>query len=131
MSAEACPFCLIIEGRKPAVIVAEWVDALAFMPLSPVTEGHTLVVPIEHHESASHDPEVTGRVFQRAAEYASGRAGAGSAMAGAYNLITSAGPAATQTIRHLHVHVVPRREGDGLALPWDPCQTYHAGYRSR
>lgn len=36
------------------------------------------------------------------------------------NLIVNQGPAATQTIPHLHAHVVPRREGDGLALPWTP-----------
>ncbi len=37
------------------------------------------------------------------------------------NLITSAGREATQTVFHLHIHVVPRRDGDGLALPWTPA----------
>lgn len=41
----------------------------------------------------------------------------------AANLITSRGGAATQTVFHLHVHVVPREAGDGLALPWTPQQT--------
>ncbi|MFE7574704.1 HIT family protein [Streptomyces sp. NPDC057521] len=39
---------------------------------------------------------------------------------GSYNLITSKGRAATQSVTHLHLHLAPRRNGDSLALPWDP-----------
>ena len=65
-----------------------------------------------HAPSALADPGAAGLAVRRAAEYAVG-AGLESA-----NLITSAGAAASQTVYHLHVHVVPRAEGDGLALPW-------------
>lgn len=43
-------------------------------------------------------------------------------MPGDMNLITSRGPAATQTVPHLHLHLIPRREGDGLTLPWTAQQ---------
>ena len=106
-----CVFCRIVAGRAPAKVVREWDYAMAFVPLNPVTEGHVLVVPREHLTDALEYPWMTGRTFCAAATLAK-------ETGGACNLITSVGAAATQTIKHLHVHVVPRREGDGLALPW-------------
>lgn len=107
-----CVFCGIIAGVAPAVVVREWPDAVAIVPLDPVTPGHLLVVPRVHVVDATVDPEVTGVAMRRAAELA----------APPCNLITSAGAAATQTVWHLHIHVVPRRVGDGLPLPWTPQQ---------
>jgi histidine triad (HIT) family protein len=70
--------------------------------------AHLLAIPRLHVEDALEDPELTGHVMEIAAWFAHGDC----------NLITSVGAAATQTVRHLHVHIVPRRPGDGLALPW-------------
>ncbi len=105
-----CPFCAIVDDNAPAVFVRRWPDAVAIVPLNPVTAGHTLVIPLRHVEDYLEAPEVTGLVMARAAELGVAPS----------NLITSAGDAATQTVRHLHVHVVPRRTGDGLPLPWTP-----------
>jgi histidine triad (HIT) family protein len=82
-----------------------------FEPLRPVTPGHMLFVHQLHTPYASLEPWLTGVVFEVASAYAD-RQGED------FNLITSEGPAATQTVRHLHVHYVPRRPGDGLLLPW-------------
>jgi histidine triad (HIT) family protein len=82
-----------------------------FAPLNPVTPGHMLFVPLGHLPSASTLAPVTGDVFCEAARYAATRPDD-------FNLITSAGADATQTVQHLHVHYVPRRAGDGLTLPW-------------
>lgn len=101
-------FCGIVRGRIHAKTTARWDDALAFVPLNPVTQGHELVVPRRHVMDALEAPEVTAAMFAHAAEIA----------AWPCNLITSAGDAATQTVFHLHVHIVPRRTNDGLALPW-------------
>ena len=68
------------------------------------------MLPRVHVPDAGTDPDVTAAVMRRAAELM--------AEHGAANLITSRGAAATQTVFHLHVHVVPRRPGDGLMLPW-------------
>jgi histidine triad (HIT) family protein len=92
---------------------SDW-HAVAFEPLNPVTAGHLLVVPRVHVRDAGEDPEVTGHVASLAAAIA------GPASEGAYNLITSAGPAATQSVFHLHFHIVPRWVNDGLMLPWSP-----------
>lgn len=103
-----CVFCSIIAGTAPAKIVAEWDDAIAIVPLNPVTNGHILVMPRAHVSDALENPEITATVMKRASELAKAPC----------NLITSVGSVATQTIFHLHIHIVPRVEGDGLSLPW-------------
>ncbi|MFC4373277.1 HIT family protein [Nocardia halotolerans] len=108
--ADRCPFCAILDDGAPATIVDEWREAIAIIPLNPVTPGHLLVIPRKHVDNATVDPILTGIVMQYAAEIAADTASA--------NIITSIGEAATQTVFHLHVHVVPRRAGDGLHLPW-------------
>ncbi|MEO3860910.1 HIT domain-containing protein [Acrocarpospora sp. B8E8] len=110
MSRTDCVFCRIVAGDAPADIVYRWPDAVAFVPLGPVTEGHVLVVPKVHVQDATEDPYTTGLAMSAAAEL-------GRTM-WPCNIITSAGELATQTVFHLHLHIVPRREGDGLALPW-------------
>ena len=107
-----CAFCAILAGEAPATIVRSWPTAIAIKPLNPVTEGHTLVIPATHVRDATEDPEVSALAMAAAAEYAAG--------VGPCNVITSVGREATQTVFHLHIHVVPRRGGDGLALPWTP-----------
>lgn len=86
-------------------------DTVRFEPLGPVTPGHMLFVPRKHVWDAGQMPWVTALVVEEASTYANSECLP-------FNLITSAGAAATQTIRHLHVHYVPRRDGDGLMLPW-------------
>jgi len=109
-----CVFCGIAAGKAPAVVVREWPDALAIRPRSGgVTEGHVMVLPRVHVADAGTDPEVTAAVMRRAAELMAEHPAA--------NLITSRGADATQSVFHLHVHVVPRRADDGLALPWTPA----------
>jgi len=118
LSADAgnCVFCKIVAGKAPATVVAEWPDAIAIIPLDPVPtrapggQGHVLVLPRAHVADAGQDPVVTGMTFARAAELLAGLP--------AGNLITSKGEAATQTVFHLHAHVVFRADGDDLQLPW-------------
>lgn len=113
VASGSCPFCEIVAGRAPAKFVYTWPDAVAFTPLNPVTDGHTLVVPRRHVTDFAADPEVSAATMRRAAE-----AAAGLRPGGPMNLITSWGAAATQSVFHLHLHLVPRAENDGLALPW-------------
>jgi histidine triad (HIT) family protein len=103
-----CVFCKIVWRKAPATIVKEWDDALAIVPLGPVVEGHRLVIPKVHVSNYLDNPQVSGMVAERAAEIAPYPS----------NLITSAGREATQSVWHLHMHIVPRAENDGLALPW-------------
>lgn len=100
---DACPFCEIMKGHDDIVAVIE--------PLNPVTPGHRLAIPSLHVQDAGEEPALTAEVMYRAAQYAA-------SLGCDYNLITSAGPDATQTVYHLHIHIVPRHAGDGLHLPW-------------
>ena len=112
MTDKPCPFCEINTGRAPATFVHEWSDAIAIVPLNPVVDGHTLIIPKTHVADFAADPIVSAATMRRAAQLA------GDYPAGAMNLITSRGRAATQSVFHLHLHLVPRAENDGLALPW-------------
>ena len=110
MTDQPCPFCEIIARRAPATIVQEWDDAIAIIPLNPITAGHTLVIPRDHVRDFTTDPDVSALTMYRAAELAQGPQ--------PMNLITSKGREATQSVWHLHLHLVPRAANDGLALPW-------------
>ncbi|MPY57493.1 HIT family protein [Streptomyces spongiae] len=106
-----CPFCRIVEGTAPARVLREWVDALAIVPRGGgVTAGHVLVLPKTHVPDIAADPSVSAATMRCTAELA--------AEVGDCNVITSRGAAATQTVPHLHVHLVPRTRGDGILLPW-------------
>lgn len=106
-----CPFCEIAAGRAPATFVKEWDDCIAIVPLRPVVDGHLLVIPRQHVADFTTDPETTATTMRRAAQL-------GRDLDCDLTLITSKGRAATQSVFHLHAHLVPRAEGDGLALPW-------------
>jgi histidine triad (HIT) family protein len=110
VTEQPCPFCEIVAGRAPAQFVTAWDDAIAIVPLNPVVPGHTLVIPRDHVRDFGTDPDVSAATMYRAAELAQGPR--------PMNLITSKGREATQSVWHLHVHLVPRAENDGLALPW-------------
>lgn len=122
-TATDCIFCEIIAQAAPATIRCRWPDAIAFVPLNPVTKGHLLVVPRVHVESATSSPWISGRMMIRAAQLARTYP--------ASNILTSDGAAATQTIFHLHIHVVPRAPRDQLMLPWGTTGDPHAPHRCK
>jgi histidine triad (HIT) family protein len=109
---DTCVFCDIVAGIADTTPkhYGDVGDSVIFEPLNPVTPGHLLVAPKRHVRDAAEDPLATAGVMRAA-----------SVLAGTWsaaNIITSIGAVATQSIFHLHIHVVPRRPDDGLALPW-------------
>ncbi len=86
-------------------------DIIHFEPLSPVVKGHLLVVHRKHTKDFTNGDEVFAEVAKYAARLARD-------LGGDWNLITSKGINATQSVFHLHIHLVPRIAGDGLVLPW-------------
>lgn len=115
-STQPCPFCAIVAREASATIVREWDDAIAIVPLNPVVRGHVLVLPKVHVETFFSSPDVSAATMRRAAELLHGVERWQEPRD--HNVITSAGRAATQTVMHLHVHIVPRDHDDGLMLPW-------------
>ena len=114
----SCVFCEIIAGRAPGIMPTRWDDAVVIEPLSPVTEGHVLIVPRQHVQDAAENQHVTAATMRRVAGYLKTGPYPDVQPIGPCNVITSCGAEATQTVMHLHVHVVPRRADDGLTLPW-------------
>lgn len=108
-----CVFCGIVAGSEPVQIVREWPDAVAFVPLNPVIDGHVLVIPRIHVEDALESPIITVLTVSRTIELI-----LDSTHYDACNILTSVGTAATQSIFHLHIHCIPRYHGDQLMLPW-------------
>ena len=108
-----CVFCEIVRTGKyeGSFGVEHDIRTVYFTPLNPVVPGHKLFVNSIHTGDAAESPKVTGWVFKAAAQY-------GAKQEESFNLITSAGSSATQTVFHLHVHYIPRRYYDGLHLPW-------------
>lgn len=110
-----CVFCDIAADPTRSQTAVSTLDGertvVSFEPLNPVTPGHRLFVPVQHYAFAHEMPScLLGDVFRAAADWADARGG--------YNLIQSNGRHATQTIFHVHVHLVPRTRRDGLHLPW-------------
>ena len=117
MVQPGCVFCGY-EGPSPILTEWDWLGVgriFVIEPINPVARGHVLVIPERHVEDALDDPILTGEVFRSAASWARTNETQ-------VNLIANVGPDATQTVKHLHVHVVPRRKDDGLALPWHVWQ---------
>lgn len=120
MAAEThCLFCRIIAGDVPSVRVHEDERTVAFMDIAPATRGHLLVVPRAHaddvHDIDHRDLAACATAAQRLAGRLRDRLGADG-----INLLSSSGEAAWQSVRHFHMHVIPRYAGDPLVLPWTP-----------
>jgi histidine triad (HIT) family protein len=111
MTEENCLFCRIVSGELPAVIVFEDKNSLAFLDHRPLFPGHTLLVPREHYETLTDLPaEHVGPLFQNAQTLA--RA-VESAME-AEGTFVAMNNRVSQSVPHLHIHIVPRRRKDGL-----------------
>jgi histidine triad (HIT) family protein len=111
-----CPFCDLIHGAAEVSVCYEDEKAIAFMDIQPVNDGHVLVVPREHYERIEDVPSDVGRhlydvlmqlipVIQDVTSVHD------------MNVIVNSGAAAGQDVFHYHLHVIPRREGDGFDVP--------------
>ncbi|GGH73229.1 protein hit [Compostibacillus humi] len=118
MSHEDCIFCKIINGEIPSAKVYEDEHVYAFLDISQVTKGHTLVIPKVHTKNIFETPpEVAKELFARVPIIAN-------AIRDAYqplgmNLLNNNERAAEQSVFHLHIHLIPRYgEGDGYTPNW-------------
>jgi histidine triad (HIT) family protein len=102
----SCVFCAIVAGGASASPVLSDERFLAFLDIYPMRPGHTLVIPRRHAVRLSELGEATGAFFDFVARVASAlRAGLA---CDDLNLVLNDGPAANQTVPHVHVHVIPR-----------------------
>ncbi len=107
----SCVFCRIVRGEVPAAIVWEGKDALAFLDHRPLFPGHVLLVPRAHHETLVDLPAAqVGPFFVQGQRIAA----AVERVLGAQGTFVAINNRVSQSVPHLHLHVVPRTRGDGL-----------------
>jgi len=110
-----CIFCKIVRKEIPATFVYENHKTFAFMDIKPTNPGHVLVVPKEHHaDFASTPADQLGDIVAVAQRV--GQAAVSELGAAGFNIGVNNGRAAGQIVDHMHLHVIPRYEGDGLEL---------------
>lgn len=103
-----CIFCKIINGEIPSVKVYEDEDVLAFLDISQVTPGHTLVVPKKHvADLFEYDEALAGKVFAKIPKIARAIKKSNPNIKG-LNMMNNNGPVAYQTVFHSHFHLIPR-----------------------
>jgi histidine triad (HIT) family protein len=111
-----CIFCAIVARQAPSSVVFEDDVCLAFMDLYPMVPGHLLVVPKTHAANLSELDEATGmHLFRIAQRMAAAVRGSGLHCEG-INLFLADGEAAGQDVFHVHLHVVPRFQGDAIVI---------------
>ena len=123
-SDRPCVFCAIVEGRSPAHEVHRSDRLVAFLDVHPLFPGHVLLVPTVHVQTYDDLPRDlaqewldTSQALQRAVESATGAEGA----------LLLLNNVVSQSVPHVHLHLVPRSRGDGLRLFLGPRQRYAPG----
>ncbi|MBP2076657.1 HIT family protein [Oceanobacillus polygoni] len=118
MSHEDCIFCKIINGELPSAKVYEDEHVYAFLDLSQVTKGHTLVIPKTHTKNIYETPpEVAKELFARVPIIANAIKKTYSPLG--MNVLNNNEAPAEQSVFHLHLHLIPRYgEGDGYTPNW-------------
>jgi len=122
-----CIFCKIINGEIPSAKVFENEDVVAFLDISQVTKGHTLVIPKIHKQNIFElTPEIASKLFEVVPEISN-------AIKKAYNpiglnLLNNNGEHAGQSVFHYHLHIIPRYgEGDGFGAVWKTHEKDYSG----
>lgn len=115
-SAHHCIFCDLIRGAAEVSICYEDDTVIAFMDIQPVNKGHLLVVPRHHYEVLKDIPRPVGQhlydVTAKLIPIVQRVSGAED-----MNIVVNSGAAAGQNVFHYHIHLIPRREGDGFDVP--------------
>jgi histidine triad (HIT) family protein len=107
----ACLFCSIVSGETPAFVVLDEAEVMGFLDTRPVFKGHVLVVPREHVHTLLDVPPELLPVLMEAARRLAGAMVEGLGAQGSFVAMNNV---VSQSVPHLHVHVVPRTKGDGL-----------------
>ena len=121
-----CVFCAIVAGTAEAEVVLRDDVAVGFLDRTPLFPGHVLVVPVDHVVTLADLVDV-GPFFERVQRVSRVIPD----VLGAQGTFVAMNNVVSQSVPHLHVHVVPRTKGDGLRGFFWPRQRYAAGEASR
>ena len=110
-----CIFCAIADGEIPSFKIYEDDEVLAYLDINPFSEGHTLVIPKEHREGLlDADDALLAKLVSRVRKVAEHIKR--TLPCDGFNILQNNGEAAGQTVRHIHFHIIPRRNGDPLTF---------------
>ena len=118
-----CPFCAIVAGEAPAERILETEHLVAFLDVRPLFRGHTLLVPKAHWRLLSDLPTGQAAEFLTTAQRLERGVEDGLGAAGSMILVNNV---VSQSVPHLHLHVIPRNPKDGLRFWLGPRQRYDA-----
>jgi len=125
MPARPCVFCAIIAGDLPATMIYEGEHMVAFFDHKPVFRGHTLLVPKQHIQVLSDLPAAEVAEFFQMAQRLERAIEDGLPSDGSMVLINNV---ISQSVPHLHLHVIPRNTKDGLRFFLGPRHPYNADH---
>ena len=119
MVRDDCIFCKIANGVIPAAALYEDDDFKVILDAGPASKGHALIQPKQHYQDLCELDEAVGtRVLGLAAKLGKAmKSGLGCA---GFNLVQNNGEAAGQTVKHFHMHIIPRYEGGPEMVAWKP-----------
>jgi diadenosine tetraphosphate (Ap4A) HIT family hydrolase len=112
----SCVFCSIVAGDGPAIRIYEDDDYLAILDIRPFTRGHTLVFPKKHFVDLTDTPPATVAAMANIGQRIAKAARKSGLHADGNNIAINDGKAAFQSVFHIHLHVLPRQNGDKLAF---------------
>lgn len=122
MVKDDCIFCKIANGVIPTASLYEDNDFRVILDAGPATKGHALILPKEHYADVCELDEAIGaKVLGLAAKI--GRAMKSGLGCAGFNLVQNNGEAAGQTVKHFHMHIIPRYEGGPVMVAWEPGST--------
>lgn len=116
-----CVFCQIVAGKVPAEIVVENNEALAFLDKSPLQHGHVLLIPKLHIETLDQLPPEQSGDFFKMTQMISMAVERGLDAEGTFIALNNK---VSQSVPHIHMHIVPRKKGDGLKGFFWPRKKY-------
>jgi len=114
-----CIFCKIVNGDIPSHKVYEDEHIFAFLDIGPLSEGHTLIIPKKHATTLDQMSDDAAAACGLAAKKVGAAVAQTTGCAG-WNVLQNNGEVAGQVVMHVHFHIIPRREGDGLGYRWNP-----------
>src|SRR3954463_13110167 len=112
----SCMFCAIVAGAAPAIAISEDADSLAILDIRPFTRGHTLVIPKRHTVDLTDTPPDTVAELVRIGQRIARSARRSGLHADGNHVVINDGKAAFQSVLHIHLHVLPRQDGDKLSF---------------
>ena len=114
-----CIFCKIAAGEIPSATIYEDDDFRVILDLAPAAKGHALILPKAHYADLTELPEeLAGKSMILAKKIVTGMKAA--LPCDGYNVVQNNSACAGQTVFHYHVHLIPRRGGDGVGIGWKP-----------